>query len=234
MTRKRKTLVFGLVAAVVALGAVGAQANWEAEGEAELELYLTGTQITHNAKSFHVITVANEEIKCEELFFTGQMKGGEEKATLTPTFGQCRTEAGLYATVTKNGCDFTLFKGNMRNPLNEDHIFGGTFDVFCPGAVKKMEIHIYQSAEKQSKNESKCTVTIPAQGGLDEVTYTNTPEEPADVDATIQITKMQTEVDGVEKDCGKKDQNAGYTGAITIRAFSNAEHTDQIGVLTAP
>lgn len=230
MTRKIKILGLGLVAAV-ALGAVAADANWEAEAEAET--YLTGTQITHNAKSFHIITVANQQIKCEELFFTGQIAEGEEKVTFTPTFGQCRTESTLYATVTRNGCDFTLFKGNMKNPKNENHIFGGTLDVFCPGAIKQMEIHIYQSAEKQSKNESLCTVTIPVQGGLSEVTYTNTVEEPADVDATTEITKITTEVHG-DPTCGNKKQDATYTGATTIRAFSDAAHTNQIGIVTAP
>ncbi len=232
MARNLKGFWLALVAALAmsAVAAASAYGTWEVELEAEVEWFFTGTQITHNAKSFHIIKVGKSEVKCEEAFFTGQVIGNKiEKMTFTPTYNKCKTETGLPVTITTNGCDYTFYAGT-KSDTNPDHYIDGAMDIDCPGEAKKMEIHIYSSATNHSNGTSMCTATIPEQSVLVATTYTNTPKAtPADVDLTTEID-LKDEIHGNPFLCGT-GENGTYTGATTLRAFTDAAHSKPIKFL---
>lgn len=227
MTRKIKVLGLAIVAALTisAIAASGGHAEWEFEPESEGLGFFTGTQITHDGKSFHTIKVENYEITCKELFFTGETNTNPVgKLTLTPTFkGTCETENGLPVTVAVNGCDYTLYAGTQTEG-NPDHFFDGAMAIDC-AKDKKIEIFIYESAFKHGANQPKCTITIPDQISV-AITWTNTKTGTPDVDLTTELS-LTAEMDG--KDCGSAAELT-YTGATTLKAFADAPHTKQVGL----
>jgi hypothetical protein len=213
--------------AMSAIAASAAQGAWEFGAS---PAYLTGAQINHGGKTEHQIKAGKHEISCPGSF-SGEAIGKKvEKITLFPNYGECKTEGGLPATITKNGCDYTLY-GGTKTEGNEHHFTGGTFAIDCPPGAK-IEIHIYAKPEKHAKGESLCTVTIPEQAVPNSVTFTNTTGTPDDVDITTEAG-LVTELDNTE--AGGCGEGAGsFTGATTLRAYSDAAHTKQITATVVP
>lgn len=229
MIRSLKTCGLALISAlaisaVVASAAQGAE--WEVEGGGEAGVYFTGTQITHNSKSFHTITVGKFEVHCEETFFTGEVQLPKfAKLTLTPTYNKCKTQSGLPVTITMNSCDYTIYGGTQSEKDKNDY-FDGAMIIDCPGAVKQMEIHIYANATEHSNGKSMCKATIHEQGPVVANTYTNTATGTNDVDVTTEL-EIADEMSGNPFLCGTGGKGS-YTGGTTLKAFSDAAHTKQI------
>jgi hypothetical protein len=150
--------VLGLtVVAVLAVGAVAASAasatpQFHFESEHTI---LTGTQITGNELTFDV-----GKIKCGVVKFDGTSAvTTTTTVTLTPTIENCLLDNEVEATFTHNGCNFVFHLG-----ANTEHLTG-TFGIECP-ENEVIEI-----------DAPECTITIPPQGNLNSVTFTNEGEE---------------------------------------------------------
>lgn len=229
MIRNLKTYGLALISALVMSAAFASTAQateWVAEELGETVGYFTGTQITHNSRSFHVLKAGNSEIQCEEASFVGEIALKQKFITLTPTYNKCKTLSGLPVTITENGCDFTFYSGTQSEKDKND-FFDGATDIKCPTG-KEVEIHVYLSAENHSKGSSWCTIRIPEQSTLVANTYTNTTTGVKDIDITTELTITKLEITG-SFSCGLGVTEGTYTGATTVKAFTDAAHTKQIG-----
>jgi hypothetical protein len=231
---RTKTIVLAMAGAmaIAAIGASSAQGTeWEFEVGGENIAYVTGSQITHNNKSFHIFKVGKFEVFCKKVSLIWQTGPKSSKLTLTPTYGECQTESGLAATITVNGCDYVMY-GGTQSEKDKNDFFDGAFEVACAGAVKKMEIHIYESAFAHFVNSSFCTATIPVQKTV-AATYLNTPTAMIpDVDITTEV-ELEIEMKGNPFTCGTWE-GAEYIGATTLRAYSDAAHSKQIATKVGP
>lgn len=197
MFRKLKTLGLCL-GAVLAIGAVGASASSAAPQfhfEAEHTI-ITGQQTTANAFVFDV-----GEVKCGVAQFAGTSAVFTTTTiTLTPTFDNCLLDEEEEVTFTHNGCSFVFHLG-----ANTEHLTG-TMSIECP-ANEVIEI-----------DAPECTITVPPQGGLGTVTYTNEGAETTrSVVFDLGIAGIVYAEDGAG--CVNEEEttnNGTYTGKITV------------------
>lgn len=228
MSRRRVSWVVAFaILAVSAIVVSAAMGKWRGETN---PTYVTGTQITHNGESFITIATQKETVYCESVSFVTEFAKETEKLTLTPTYNECKTVAGKFATILPNGCKWTVYGGKE----NKTHFTGGSLGLDCPPSTT-LEIRLYTSkAEDEKGTAPVCTFTLPSQdpgptfGG--EVTFTNTPEAATpDVDITTVSAEAVYFRDGPAGTCGSAVQTqALFTGGITARGYSDASHTKQV------
>jgi hypothetical protein len=228
MNRRRVSWVVAFAVVVVSAIVVSvAMGKWRGETN---PTYVTGTQITHNGESFITITTTAETVYCESVSFVGEFAKETEKLQLAPTYNECKTVSGKFATIVLNGCKWTFYGGKE----NKTHFTGGSLGLDCPGS-SKMELKIYPSkAEDEKGTAAICNYTFPSQdpgptfGG--EVTFTNTPEAATpDVDITTVSAEAVYFRDGTATNCGVGVQTqALFTGGITARGYSDAAHSKQV------
>lgn len=230
---RRRMAGFALVAAAAmsVLAVSGALGSWKGESN---PTYATGSQITHNGKSFIRYTTDKFEFLCEETTLTGEFAKEVEKLTLNPVYGKCRTEGGVAkpVTIAPNGCSWTFYGGKATEE-NKSHFTGGKFGLDCP-AGQSLEVHIYANSLEHSKGNVLCTVTVvpqdPGAGFGGEVTFTNTAGPPADVDLTTETSEAVVIVDGPMATCGLKQEQLKITGGLTVKGYSDAAHTKQVNI----
>jgi hypothetical protein len=195
----RNLRAFGLsLVAALAIGAVGASAasatpQFHFESEHTI---LTGQQTTVNALAFHAGVV-----RCGVVQFAGTSGVFTTTTmTLTPTFDNCLLDEEEEVTFTNNGCSFLFHVG-----ANTEHLTG-TMSIECP-ANQLIEIHA-----------PECTITVPPQGGLGSVTFTN---EGAEMTRSLIFDLGIAGLDYVEHGAGcatetETTNNGTYTGKVTI------------------
>lgn len=230
MNRILKILGLALAAAVTtsALAASSAQALKFKAGEGKATAYVTGTQITHNSKSLHVFATKSLEISCSEASFVGEMEGESKILTITATYNKC--SAGTFPVVVNmNGCDFDFYGGEE---ITKNHFAGSSMDIVCPEG-KEILFVVYGSHQGFTENNPRCVYQIAPQIGLTANTFTNTAGPPADVDMTTQFFGVPYQVTGSMLVCGTNGKG-NYTGGTTLKAYSNAAHTTQIGLEVIP
>jgi hypothetical protein len=165
MTRKLRGL--GIVAAVLAVGAVVAtaasakQATLTSDGPVKL----SGTD-----NSFRLTAFGNQKIECQDKLTLGVVNktphsfspGTILSFTLANDLSGCTVSVGATkapATVTTNKCDVVGHLGVGLIPPG----FGYSFDYVCENPEETIEIHAYSSGSHAS---SICTYKIPPQNGL--------------------------------------------------------------------
>lgn len=199
MLRNLKTLGL-IVVAALAIGAVGAspasaapQFHFESE-----HTIITGTQITANEFAFDA-----GKVKCGVMNFDGTSAVlTTTTVTLKPTFENCKIKKGeveAEATFTFNNCNFLFHLG-----ANTEHLTG-TMGIECPDFVVEIDT-------------PECTITIPEQGNLGTVTYTNEGEETT---RSVIFDLSIGEIHYVEHGAGCANEtqttnNGTYTGKVTI------------------
>jgi hypothetical protein len=194
----RNLKVLGLAAiAALALGAVGtstASAAPQFHFESEHTI-VTGQQSTLNALAFDVGTV-----KCGIVQFGGTSTVFTTTTmTLNPTFHNCLLDEEEEATFTINGCAFVFHVG-----ANEEHLTG-TMSIECPDG-ERIEI-----------DAPECTITVPPQGNLGSVTFTN---EGAEMTRGVVLDLSLAGLDYVEHGAACVNEtvttnNGTYTGKVT-------------------
>jgi hypothetical protein len=186
-----KSIKLGLVLALALCG-IGAQAAQAGEFTAEAyPATVTGNQITKHTFKFEAGTV-----ECVTVKFHGTLEAASEMLTLGATYENCATPNGGAAVgINMNGCDYEF---NAGETVEADKV-KGTLDIVCP-AGKEIEI-------KEAANG--CTVKIPSQNGLSQLTYTDHTIA-RDFDVDIGITGMSY------------TQNANCAGGMGT--FANGEY----------
>jgi hypothetical protein len=183
--------------AMYAIAASAASADPIFHSEVE-DTILTGSQGTEVP---NVLTTDKGELKCEIAKFSGKW-GATTNTTLTlnPTYENCKM-GGVNTFVTTNGCAFLFHLG-----LNTE-TFESKMDLECPEG-------------KQLVVEAGfCTITIPPQAGLQQVTFTNEGEGTTRaVVADLNVSGIDYKEHGAE--CGSEEQtttNGTLTGQITVK-----------------
>jgi hypothetical protein len=167
---------------------------------------LTGSQGEAVA---NVLTTDKGELKCKVVKFKGTMAATTSTTmTLIPNYEECKM-GGVTTYVTTNGCAYMFHLG-----LNTE-TFESKMDLECPDG-------------KQLVVEAGfCTITIPPQAGLQQVTFTNEGEGTTrSLIADLSVGKIDYKEHGAE--CGSEGEtttNGTITGQITVRGEkANEEH----------
>ena len=159
MTLNLKALGLVLVAAF-AMSAIAASAA-QAEFPAQLTVEAGTTSIHTEQEGNVVLTRGTRTVKCTVSTSTGPASNGATEVTLTPTYSGCEAPGIGPATVTMNGCQYTVTFTADSLP-GEKHTWTGIVDLVCPGAIKQVEIHVYTSAPNHASNLPTCTYDFTA------------------------------------------------------------------------
>jgi hypothetical protein len=195
-----------LCAALCALGAVTASSAFAGEftfGAAPAAV--TGSQVAQNV--FEVTNSAGGfvKVKCSEVTFEATSSTAVTKdLTVTPTYGGC-TLGGLAASVTMDGCKYTLT--GESSPAR-------TFSVDIVQCTPGKAITV---------KKGNCTITVPEQSELEHVVFDNEGTVSAmDALATVTISRITNTQTGSECPApGLHSSDATYSGTVTVKAFSD-------------
>jgi hypothetical protein len=206
MIRNLKVLVLTLIAtfAIGAMGASAASANPLFHSEIE-DTLLTGGQTGVVA---NVLTTDLGQMKCKVVRFKGtQGLLTTTTMTLIPNYEECKV-AGENALVTLNGCRYTFHLEEQEEPIE------ARMGIECPDGE---EIEI---------DTPECTIMIPPQLPLKEVTFTNEGEETTrSVIADLNVSEIHYEEVGAG--CASEEEtteNGTYTGVITVKGEDAEEN----------
>ncbi|HEX3173108.1 MAG TPA: hypothetical protein VHQ43_02675 [Solirubrobacterales bacterium] len=224
MTRKLKvlSLVFSAAVALSALSASSAMAATETVASfvaAEYPVTFTGTQDGPN----HRLTFPGGlgELTCTSSHFdsVGNYKEATTHVTVTPTYSGCNTVFGMDVdnptTVTHNGCiySFTVHE-EVAGTMGDE--WKGDVDLECPGGIKGIEIHVWDTQPKHANNEAtKCTYVVEPQT-IKGIVYRN---ETENGDVTIEGKELlltAKRLSGNFLECGVGTQTVKYNGNITL------------------
>lgn len=195
---------------------------------AEAETDVTGEQITHNGTSAHKLTVAGGTVvTCTSATLSGAMTEEGKALTATPSYSGCTATSGP-ATVTMNGCDY-LFKAGKEDKAG--HFAEGTADLACPEG-KKTEVDIYNSEANHKAGTTLCILKIAPFSNKPGVTFQNTEGTVDDLDAVASLGVAYERTGSIL--CGAAAGEATYTGAETLKAYSNPAHTIQVDLGIGP
>jgi hypothetical protein len=205
----RKLMRAAVLSAVLcALGAVTASAAFAA-GEFTVESapsVIRGAQASTNV--FEVTNTTHVEfvkVKCTVATFEGEAPTvSGTTLTVTPNYEEC-TLGGQAVTVSMNGCKYRF--NSVSSGTASVNITGCT-EV---GGVKKTITIV----------KSNCTITVPEQGPLSTVTFTNAGSgTTADSLATANISTITNTQTGTECPApGLESSDGKYTGTVTVKAF---------------
>jgi opacity protein-like surface antigen len=198
MQRNLKALCLAVLAilAMSAVAASAASANPQFHFEME-DTTLTGSQGQVVANT---LTFDQGELKCKSVKFSGT-SGAVTTTTLTlrPKYEECKL-AGENAVVTVNGCGYLFHLAE-----NEEN-FEAAMSIECPDG-QKLEV-----------DSPECTITIPPQAGLKEVTFTNEGEMATrSIVADLGVSGFHYVEDGAG--CASEEEttnNGTYSGQITV------------------
>ena len=226
MTRNLKALAlaFGALLVLCASLAPAAQAETGALTASKYPTLLTAQRL----KAGPVFTVppGNRAVSCNTDALDGTIEKATDPVTFTPTYAGCFSN-GLPATITMNGCDYTLaftVPGSTGDPAGTGKL---TLQVDCPTG-KQIEIHIYENEVKHSENKPLCTYDIGPQFFVAAGTYHNRPGPPKDVELTLDANLAAKSTLGTKLLCGAAAEAAfamSLKGEYTLRGYE-----DNLGV----
>lgn len=149
-------LAFVAVLAMSAFAASSASAN---------QATFTGgpTTLGHDTEGAVNALTGAAGVECATATYPGSVSG----STLTTAleFGGCITSAGAPATVTPNGCHYTITLGTRGTPNTP-----ATAHLDCPEG-QQVVVHIYNDPAPHMQNA--CTIEIPGQKNLGGLTASN-------------------------------------------------------------
>ena len=216
MTRRLSVLSLALVAvfAMSALAASVASAKYNSEVNTT---ELTGSNDFFNGKknetSIHVFTTNAGTVTCNVSSFSGasvgekEIVGGWTRKDLTthPTYSGCEA-FGFPANVSTTGCDYKFLEPNSE--------LKASTEVVCE-AGKNIVINAL----------GFCVMNVGAQATTGHVRYVNTGSgSTRDVDVIATITGIT-----YNSPCGS-GTNGTYEGTTTVKGYSDAAHTKQVGI----
>lgn len=208
MTQKLKLLCFSF-AVIVAMSTMAVSSAHATQIHAATgpNALLVGEQTTQHTVQLKPGS-GGPSIKCTQIIFETTLQGGSQSTTTdqalsqTGIFTGC-TFLGLAATITVNGCKFTLTNTvpTVSKTVNVD-IAG------CTVASPRMEVHV-----------PGCTLTIPQQTGLPHVTLA---QNGSDVEANLTVSGIKYEWHGAACALGPETVVASdgtLHGGVTLRGY---------------
>lgn len=220
---RRVGLLFGAILASTAL--VGVMAS-TASAQVQVGLFVTGEESEEEAEQprfegeaeptyvdadeagVHKWEFEIGTIECEADFvISGELAGPSQEVRLGPSMFPCQSTPNSLVSVEGNGCE------NVFSLLNVGPPYVGQFGMACPPGFA-FTFHAETIA-------GTCSIAIPSQAGLDEVTYENTGEgaERA-VHTSIDVSGLKYTITGPEALCSPGEyENGTYSGAMTLKGF---------------
>jgi hypothetical protein len=223
MTRKLKAIGLALVAvfALSAVAASGASASSFTSFNTANSTMEGGT-FSGDQTTTHKFTAGTGvgAFTCATAHFSGSSATGTEtELTVTPEYSNCHEELlGVTYTIhiTMNGCDY---KYHIASGTADD--WEGTEDIKCPEG-KVIDIKITKSGSE----ETKCTIEIGPQTGLNRIKYhNNTAASPTDIEVTTETNNITSTTTGGPVGCGIANgvhTNGTYLGTTTLKSFNGA------------
>ena len=227
LVRNIKALGLALVA-VLAMGAVAAAG---AQAAIHLTTSQSGTDVagtisgTQTVKA--VLSTPKGQVECNKATFAASTATGTNmELTVTPTYEECEG-FGLPATVTMNGCEYTLATPTV---VAADE-YTGEADLVCP-ANTLVEVHVYLF--KNPWESSLCTVTIGnAAGGTSgpfgHIIYTdetNTPTSANTILLHLTLGNIPVQEHGTCPDATTTAINGSLTGTVKVSATAGGNPAD--------
>lgn len=224
MSRIHKTLVLAMsTMALFAVMASAAHAETGALTAAEYPAIITGEQ--GPGATFDIGAGPVRTVSCATSDLNTTIVGPSDPVTLKPVYGGCTSEPGGFpATVTTNGCDYSLGVSKpgttgIENPTT------GRMQAWlnCP-AGQQLEIHVYENAAMHAANVSTCTYDVGPQGPVPAGIYHNTPGPPSDVLATVNAPFNGFNTIGPAFICGAngfENVPVTLTGQYTLRGYQD-------------
>jgi hypothetical protein len=225
MTRLLKAL--GLAMSAMAMFAVLASSAHAATGAltaAQYPAFITGEQGL--GATFDFGPGPMRTVTCATSDLNATIPGPADPVTFTPVYAGCTSEPGGFpATVTTNGCDYSLgvskpMTTGIENPTT------GRMQAWlnCPAGAQ-LEIHVYQNAAMHGANVSTCTYDVGPQGPVPGGIYHNIPGAvPTDVVATVNATFNGLSTIGPAFICGGnafENIPVTLTGNYTLRGYQD-------------
>ncbi len=227
MTRSLKILGLALVA-LLAMGAVMASAAFAAEQpRLTVESYPAALSGEQTAGATNELALeGGRTVKCETVKYTGtyteaEAKGEPWSGTVKPEYINCTaTILGnpTVATVTVNECTLTFTASTY---VSETEATGKEVHVLCP-AGKVIEVHVWQTKEKDEKKEAPiCTYNVAPQTVAGNFTYkiSGTAETPHTYLTVMGKGAVAvTRTTGTVTNCGAASQTGSIEAAAKIEA----------------
>jgi len=193
----RNLKVLGLaVMAVFAMTAVAASAASADEFHSEsAPATFAGSQTVA-----HVFTTAAGTVKCSTATFSGESNVTTSSTqTLAATYGGCKAFGFVNVPVTMHSCKYVFHLG--------------------AGTVATTDIACENGESIEVDAPFGCTISVPAQTGLSEVTLSNTGTGTSrDIDAVINVANIDYNVpSGCALASAGTHTDGTYTGSATIQ-----------------
>jgi hypothetical protein len=202
MISRTKVSLLALVA-MVAISAIPAAAA-QAAGEFTAEHYpatMTGSKVTN-----HVFKFGMWSVTCKAATLHGELALPNGQLPLTAEYGECETNSGRATEIAMTSCNYVL---HANETLAEDKV-DGSLDIRCTEAGDAIDFTVPFNG---------CKVSIPAQNGLNTLTYTdNTLAKDFDVD--INVIEMKYKQNAQCPGGAMSASNGEYSGQSTIQADS--------------
>ena len=232
MIRNLKALGLAVMAAFAlsAVGATAAQALTADVGAGGQTITGTNLKIDPNHEDHTFTLDSGRMFTCNFVTFDGTIENGAKEVIVTPTYEDCFSNKTQPTTVTHNGCNYRFYGGEEEN--GNPHLFNKvTVDLDCPTG-KEIEVHVWSSAANHvTASTPICTYNVHEFVGKHNNTLENTTTGTHDVDVTTTVEGIAvTRVHGSALVCGSSTQFAVYTGATTLRAYSDTAHTKQVSL----
>ena len=227
MIRNLKTLCLAL-AALSALSLVGASAAHALVADVAGGLTTTGIQVETGGHSDHSLTLSSSRVfTCFNVAYDGTIEDGAPEIIATPTYSGCFSNETQPTTVTHNGCNYRVYSGEE---VGADHFNKVTTDIQCPEG-KQVEVHVYSSHANHTTGTVLCTYKVHPFTGKHNITLENTTSGIDDIDVITTVEGIVvTRVAGSALFCGPENQTGTYTGASTVRAYSDTAHNNQVNI----
>jgi hypothetical protein len=166
--------------ALTALAALAVTAVAASAAHAENTKFTAGStsgKVTATQTTKQVFTTNAGKVECTTAHQEGVFTAATfSSLTVTPTYSGCTAFGFIGATVTTNGCTYT-YTGKPQ-AAGEETL--ATVTVNCTGANTIVV------------SGGGCTTTVPAQGPLNHIKFTNnTTKSPDDVDATATVSGIK-------------------------------------------
>jgi hypothetical protein len=219
MIRNLKALGL-LVVAAFAMTAIGASAAHAQPANFQAGSYtatVRGVQTTENTLSNGIRSVS-----CATANLTGGLPAASTTITIESSYSNCTGNGNTTATVTTNGCDYTL---HVVTKTATD-TGTGSVTIMCPPG-QAIQVDIW--ATGKAHNEPKlCRLEVPEQGPVGGIEWHDiTPAAPAKktVLLTLNINTLRVlRTEGTLLNCGPAEKTtATYTGNIEWSAKNGSE-----------
>jgi hypothetical protein len=219
---------FGLaLMALLAFGAIVAQGAsavpLTVEGIAKgSQVFIQGTTDKEGEK--HIFK-SSGNVECSHAEYTAAPVVGEggavNEVTLAPEYKNCVAFGFAGTDIKVNGCTYTLTTPTLI-VTGEVTWHPSQIHVLCP-AGKKIEV------TPTSFGVSVCTQSIGEQTPTAGHIVARNAGTPTAMDVTDEATVQGLSYTGTGSACGTAGVNAEYTGKTTVKCYSNAAHTVQVG-----